>query len=639
MDHRNDIEALRALAVSVVLVFHALPTALPGGFLGVDVFFVVSGYLITLLLATEHAKTGGVSWRRFYTRRVRRLAPALAVTILCTLIWGWFALLPADYAAAARTAAAAALGFGNIELGWSLDYFSDDVGRNPFGHTWSLGVEEQFYFVWPVLVWLALRRGGRTLLWLAGGLAVGGLLWAVYVHSSDPAWSYFRTDARVWELAAGAWLAARHAHTPPKRSWSWVWFAPAVLILCASFVWWDAAYAHPGWATVPTILATVFLLHVGANTRGVRVPSMCAVPVLFIGRISYALYLVHWPVFVFWTLDMGHAFTPAHALLAMGVSIGLAWLLHVCVENPIRRGKAWSGSRTLVVLTGLIALSSFAFFVAVREGFPSRVSDDVRAAEVYSHPYHTLSRACHFEAAALDKAPCVLGSGGASLEMPTWAVLGDSHATALMSGLMDLPNIDPFLALGVSGCPPTLGPETRPGRDCPSFMRFAFAQLDRYPTVQVVVLHTRWVYYGVDTEARLMGAAGLLSSEEVFTRIGAVADALQEKGYVVVWVGPVPEQEQHVPKALAGRLWYGDTRPVLGVERSVVDVRQDPFTKWIRGRSEAVVWPWASLCTTVWCSAVGSDGEPLYFDDDHLTVRGAQPVASDLWAVVSRMIH
>jgi peptidoglycan/LPS O-acetylase OafA/YrhL len=639
MHHRSDIEALRALAVAVVLVYHAFPTALPGGFLGVDVFFVVSGYLITLLLATEHAKTGHVSWRRFYTRRVRRLGPALAVTIVATLIWGWFTMLPADYAAAARTAAAAALGFANIELGWSLDYFAADAGRNPLGHTWSLGVEEQFYFVWPLLVWWALRRGGRTLRWLGGYLAVVGLFWAIHVHASDPAWAYFRPDARVWELAAGAWLAAHHAYAPPRRSWSWMWCAPAVIVLCASFIGWDTAYAHPGWATVPTILATVFVLHVGATVRAVRVPSACAAPVLFLGRISYALYLVHWPVFVFWTLDLGRAFTRWEGLAAMGVAIGLAWLLHVCVENPIRYGKAPSVFGPLVVVTALAAVSSTAFWVAVKDGFPGRVGADVRAAEVYSHPYHTLSRACHFEATALTKEPCVLASGGVSVDMPTWAVLGDSHATALISGLMEIPGVEPFLALGVSGCPPTLGPETRPNRDCSAFMRFALTQLEQHPTIRAVAIHTRWTYYGMDSVARLTGPSGPLSNEQVFARVAEVADTLQDRGYKVVLVGPVPEHDVHVPKVLAARLWYGDPHPVLGVGRSLVDARHAAFVQWTRSRSEQVVWPWSSLCTATWCSAVSPEGRPLYFDDDHLTVLGAVPMASELWEVVRPLLR
>lgn len=639
MHHRNDIEALRALAVSVVLVFHALPALLPGGFLGVDIFFVVSGYLITLLLITEHARTGQVSWKRFYTRRIKRLGPALAVTIVGVLGWGWFTLLPDDYAAAARTGAAAALGLGNVELGWSLDYFADDIGRNPFGHTWSLGVEEQFYFLWPMLVWWALRRGGWVLRGLAGALTVAGLAWAAHVHAADPAWAYFRPDARVWELAAGAWLAAHHAHAPPKRSWSVLWCVLPLAILCVSFVAWDKGYAHPGWGTVPAILATVALLDIGARLRAFRAPSFVASPVLFLGRISYALYLVHWPVFVFWTLEMGRAFTFWEAVAAMGLSVALAWCLHVCVENPVRTGKAPTVVGPAVLALGLAAVSSVSLLVWAKEGAPQRVGEQVRAAEVYIHPYHTLSRSCHLDTNVLDKAvPCVLASGGVVQGAPTWAVFGDSHATALMSGLMEMPGVEPFLALGVSGCPPALGPETRPGRDCPAFTRFAFAQLEQHPSIKVVAIHMRWAYYGVDTEARLVGSDGSLSGEQVLARIGTVADMLKDKGYTVVWVGPVPEQAQHVPKAVAARLWYSDTNPVVGVDMADFQTRQALVNGWLRDRPEAVVWPEIALCAEGWCSAVGPQGEPLYFDDDHLSVAGATPVAADLWRTVSPLL-
>lgn len=640
MHHRNDIEALRALAVSVVLVFHALPAMLPGGFLGVDIFFVVSGYLITLLLITEHTRTGQVSWKRFYTRRIKRLGPALAVTIVGVLVWGWFVLLPNDYAAAARTGAAAALGFANVELGWSLDYFADDIGRNPFGHTWSLGVEEQFYFLWPLMVWCALRRDGWVLRVLAGALTMLGFTWAVHAHAADPAWAYFRPDARVWELAAGAWLATRHAHAPPQRSWSVWWCVPPLVVLCASFLAWDKGYAHPGWGTVPTILATVALLDIGARLRGFSAPSFLASPVLFLGRISYALYLVHWPVFVFWTLDLGRAFTMAEALAAMGVAIGLAWLLHVCVENPIRHGKAPSVLGPLMVASGLLALSSAALFVVMKDGFPYRVGPDVRAAEVYSHPYRTLSRGCHFSPRAFDEGGCVLAAGGESVFPPTWAVLGDSHATSLVSGLLDTPGVDPFLALGFSGCPMTFGPDpdNYAVSGCLDFTRFALAELGKHPSVRVVVVHIRWSYYIWDMDSRSGRFRGDVPMKDVLRDVDRVVEMLKGKGYEVILVGPVPEQARDVPKALAERLWYGGDIKPWGVARSEFEDRQSLFKEWAKTRTEPIVWPEDVLCSPVLCAAISQDKEPLYFDDDHLSVPGASRVASILWQTVKTFL-
>ena len=348
---RPDIEGLRGLAIAAVVLFHAGVPGVGGGYIGVDVFFVVSGFLITSLMLREVADTGGLSLARFYARRARRILPAAAVVLVGVVLAGyhWLGFLRGDEIAAdARWAALFAANFNFAAQG--VDYLQSQAAPSPLQHFWSLAVEEQFYFVWPavlvLLIWLGLRHATPVVL----GLAVTASL-ACSIVQTGGTWAYFSPATRAWELGAGCLLAlagGRLHRLPPTvaRVMAGVGLA-GIVVAALSF---DDGTPFPGYLAALPVLATVLVL----AGRG---EALLAVgPLRWLGRISYPLYLWHLPVLMIGEQAHG-PLNGLERLALVLVSVALATLTYACVENPIRRspGLRRSHLRTAAVAVALIA--------------------------------------------------------------------------------------------------------------------------------------------------------------------------------------------------------------------------------------------------------------------------------------------
>jgi peptidoglycan/LPS O-acetylase OafA/YrhL len=367
---RPDIEGLRGIAVMLVVLFHAglLSNAaiqLRGGFIGVDLFFVVSGFLITGLLIRERERTGKVSFSRFYARRVRRILPAAAVVLLITIPISYKLVTLLDRGAVMEDGASAALSIANIRFALTTDYFNP-VSYSPFLHFWSLGVEEQFYFVWPAI--LALVAWRRPILGAAAALSlivVGSFIASVLVTQDNPSTAFYMLPTRAWQLAAGGLLAvgAGSLARLPSRFQSLIsqclvvlgWLALAALLF-AAVVLDSETTPYPGtWALVPT-LAGVLLIAAGPARLGpgmlLRLP-----PIRFLGKISYSLYLWHWPFLILGGLFLGGSLaltlTPGQALVLVALSIVAATLSWWLIEEPFRRGRIPLPRPSRVVAAGV----------------------------------------------------------------------------------------------------------------------------------------------------------------------------------------------------------------------------------------------------------------------------------------------
>jgi len=425
------------------------------------------------------------------------MAPTLAV--------GWFWLYPPDHAATARTAAAAAFGLADIEIGWGQNDFAPVV-QNALTHTWSLGVEEQFCLLWPFVLAAFVRA--RLIWWfgLASSVTVGGLLWAVAVQQADPAWAFFRPDARAWETAAGAALAIGHALWTAKaaegeeRSYP---VSVAVFALSARLARsWGCASSGPperrtpAWGTVPVIVAALLALHAGSGIRLPQDGSAWAWVVARCGALSHALYLVHWPVFVVWRSIAGLPFAPLAAVGALALSVALAWALHRLVEVPFRRPRperAWRAvSATVVLLLGVALVGGKVF---LGRGVPERIPPEIQA--LGSHDEGVLSQARRRRfcfRAGEDPAgigACLRGYRGQAAGDPAWAIWGDSHATSLVAGMMLNPGSSSFLGFGASGCPPLARMATQGHRQCHLVGARVLEVLEQTPSVRTAVLHAR----------------------------------------------------------------------------------------------------------------------------------------------------
>ncbi|MGH2457058.1 MAG: acyltransferase family protein, partial [Candidatus Limnocylindria bacterium] len=342
-EYRPYLDGLRAIAVSGVIAYHLNSTWLPGGYLGVDLFFVLSGYLITTILVTEHRRTGGIDLPAFWSRRVRRLLPALAVLLV---VLSAEILLRGDELAAASARGdllATLFYFANWHFIWTdQSYFAQFVDASPVRHAWSLAIEEQFYIAWPLLVGVVLARAGRRGLAVVAGilsLASIAAMWLLFDVAADPSRAYYGTDARIYQILVGALvaLALLSRWRAPILAAARRLAIPALAVVLAMMVLLadDAALYYHGAAVAFVIAGAVLIAGLEAGSRLGRLLSLR--PMVAIGLVSYGLYLWHWPVTLFVQRQLGPTSALPAAAVVVGATALLAGLSYVLVEQPIRR--------------------------------------------------------------------------------------------------------------------------------------------------------------------------------------------------------------------------------------------------------------------------------------------------------------
>ncbi|MET9731613.1 acyltransferase family protein [Streptomyces sp. NPDC006458] len=371
---RLDIQGLRAVAVSLVALSHAGVTQVAGGYIGVDVFFVISGFLITSLMLREHQRSGKIALGKFYARRALRLLPASTLVVLATLAGSWLFLGPLRFADYAKDAIASAWYVVNFRLADAgTDYFNTDVPPSPFQHFWSLAVEEQFYLIWPILLIVALKLFRRRALLAIPLLALAAGSFAVNLDLTEtsPSWAYFASQGRIWELAVGALLAlaAHRLHEIPQpiaAVLSWAGLA-AIAYGAVAF---DETTRFPGYnAIVPVVGAAAVLACGAAGGRYGAGALLSLRPAVWIGGISYAWYLWHWPLILIVpaAVGFGEHDGPLRLIAAL-CGIPLAWLTLHLVENPMRFHRAFKAraNRGLALGLGLSALAALTAVVAAQ---------------------------------------------------------------------------------------------------------------------------------------------------------------------------------------------------------------------------------------------------------------------------------
>ncbi|WP_307783884.1 acyltransferase family protein [Streptomyces spinoverrucosus] len=362
------------MAVSLVVLSHAGVPYVAGGYIGVDVFFVISGFLITSLMLREWSREGRISLGRFYARRALRLLPASTLVVLATLAGSWLFLGPLRFADYAKDAIASAWYVVNFRLAEAgTDYFNTDVPPSPFQHFWSLAVEEQFYLIWPVLLIVALKLFRRRALLAIPLLALAAASFAVNLHltESSPSWAYFGSQGRLWELAVGALLAvvAHRLDDIPRPVAAVVSWAGLAAIGYATLVF-DESTPFPGHnALIPVLGAAAVLACGSAGGRWGAGALLSLRPAVWIGGISYAWYLWHWPLILIVpaAAGFGEHDGPLRLIAAL-CGVPLAWLTLHLVENPMRFHRAFKAraGRGLALGLGLSAVAAAAALVAVQ---------------------------------------------------------------------------------------------------------------------------------------------------------------------------------------------------------------------------------------------------------------------------------
>jgi peptidoglycan/LPS O-acetylase OafA/YrhL len=487
--YRPDIDGLRAIAVMLVVLFHAFPEAMRGGFVGVDIFFVISGFLITGIIARE-LDLGRFSLLGFYNRRIRRIFPALIVVLCSVLVLGWLWMLPAAYAQLSSDVFASAAFFANIALLLQSGYFDVEAAKKPLLHLWSLGIEEQFYLFWPLILMLAARLR-LSLVKVAIVIGLASFALNVALIGSNPVATFYLPFTRAWELLAGAALACGWIKLGQTEAASNLRAAIGISLVAVAAAMLDTNSAFPGWWAVLPVLGGALLLS-APHAWGCR--HVLASPVMvWIGLISYPLYLWHWPLLVFLALIKFAPLTLLERGLIVGLSIALAWATYRFVEIPFRFGRP-SPARLLGLGGGMALIAAAGAVVVENSGFDFRLPGEIRgmtkvttqSAQWRVHQcLIDLSREMSFADSCVDRG-----------RRPLILVWGDSTAGALMPGLRKAQESRAFgiAQFTSNSCIPALNTDVAGTPNCRA-VNDKVLSLARELKPDIVLLHSTWDRY------------------------------------------------------------------------------------------------------------------------------------------------
>jgi peptidoglycan/LPS O-acetylase OafA/YrhL len=648
--YRPDIDGLRAVAVVSVLLYHGKFAGFSGGFVGVDVFFVISGFLISSLILAD-IERGRFSLSGFFERRIRRIFPALFVVILFCFVASYLIFLPTGFVNVAKAAAASSFFISNFLFEQGFGYFGGPSVQNPLLHTWSLSVEEQFYIVFPITLLLAYRFCGRWVAALMLAAAAISFVVSVKMLAVDPVAAFYLSPSRAWEFLIGYFLAAGLIPKLPNARARDMAAVLGLALICWSVWSYGPPRPFPGVNAIVPVFGAALIIHAGACGPNLIGRLLSVRPIVFIGLISYSLYLWHWPLLVFTRhLFIGVDLTSFHVAAVLGLAAVLAILTWKFVEQPFRKhhrsfgivGFRKAGFATLAVsVTGLAIIQA--------NGFPSRFSDDVLTLARNGNALLSLENKCHDLPLSQARAGDFCTIGADDRGDPSFIVWGDSHAAAFLSTISrvaDEGGHTGFYA-GRTACPPLLGVE-RPVRGaqntCKKFNNSVIAAIRSTESIDTVILVARWARYADGSRYKnepgttmfiadaISDSVSVEENEATFARgLRRTVYELIAAGMDVTIIGPVPEVGWHVPKSLA-------MQEYLGVERTIAPTREEfedrqelvirEMTAMAEIPSVDVVFPHDSLCEEDHC-AIRQGSALLYMDDDHLSASGAALVFED----------
>lgn len=647
--YRPEIDGLRALAVLSVCLFHAGVPGVSGGFVGVDVFFVISGYLITGIIQSGLA-AGNFSIADFYARRARRILPALFLVLVCCSVLGYFLMLPSELSMLGRHIAATALFVSNISFFRESGYFDLSAELKPLLMTWSLGVEEQFYIVWPLLLWGASRWRLKPV-YLVTTVLLLSLLGGSWMVRDYLAGTFFLLPGRAWELALGAFIALRPVHFAGGRRWPWELIGVGgLLAILASIHVYDQSTVFPAYGALLPCLGAGLILLAGTRSRCNSILLTCR-PMRWIGRISYSLYLWHWPLLAFARLLLNGELPLAVAMPLLLLATGLAHLTWMFVEQRWRHA-GHSVSRTLkAYAAGLLLCVLLAAALIAVSKWEWRTGSDVQSIDGFSKDVNAAQSICHLDDRAHPLEPDVRCRQGK--EQRLVLLWGDSHGDAIAPGFAEkaLARQFGFTQFTKSGCPPLPGLVVNDSRGssyeaCREFNDNAFAYILSHPEIESVILVGRWSIYasprrGVERgkAALSLGTAGQgfvapeLSLLNMENSLRELIQALQSNGKKIVLVTQPADPGFNVPQCWARQSMLGDWAAsfvACDLERNDAWLRVEKGNAIVRrladdGKNVSVVDMAARMCDDVRClTREASSGIVYYSDDDHLTSSGAR---------------
>lgn len=652
--YRADIDGLRAIAVLAVVMFHAFPKNLVGGFVGVDVFFVISGFLISTIIMKDLA-VDGFSFFDFYGRRIKRIFPALLIVLVFSVSFGWFALLADEYAQLGKHIVAGVGFASNIVLFRESDYFDYSGETKPLLHLWSLGVEEQFYIIWPLVLWGVWRWHRITLPCLIV-LLLASFFGGLKSLSEDSSAAFYLFHNRAWELIVGAilaWCVVRGrqgmvcSRLRAKLNDLLSVVGAGVILASIIFIGKDN---FPGWWACLPVLGACLIIYAGKDAAFNRIVLSNRIAVWF-GLISFPLYLWHWPLLSFARVLESDTPSAEIRLAAVALSIFLAWLTYCFIEIPLR--NKFSSKAKIFSLSVLMAcVGSVGYAIFKLDGIPQRGSlEGIR--DVQAELEFKMKRGEAWICKDYPASDCIYS------DIPDGIVLGDSHGPRIYAGLKDV-YAEKGMKLasfgGRGGCLPFYNVASKPGPGvdkvkCHESVSKAIDKILTMPEIKRVVIVNRGPLYTsgkgfggfagdyfTDWSIALGGNfdSGMTNTEVFREGLKNTLDILVKANKEVVYVHNVPELGFDIKSCV-------EARPIrlTGVFRSPCAVSKEAFLKRNSEHRRLVeeilaqfpqvgqLDPSKILCDEKYCYG-RKDGRFLYSDDDHLSDYGSTVLAEGL---------
>jgi peptidoglycan/LPS O-acetylase OafA/YrhL len=643
--YRPDVDGLRAVAIVSVVAFHANQAYLPGGFTGVDIFFVISGYLITRIISTE-LESGEFSFSNFWIRRARRLLPALLFMLVSVTLVALYLLLPDHLDQYGQLLSHAVLFVGNIFLSQGREYFDPSMQNNPLLHVWSLAVEEQYYLLWPLLLTVSLRVlspryfiGGFVFLF---GISFAYSEWA---SMNLPGEAFYGLPSRAFELLIGAGLALVNARPIRSQAFANALSVSGLFLILSGMFFLDDKTRFPGiFALLPCCGAALILLGGGGNKNTLVESVLSSSIFVATGKISYSWYLWHWPPLAFARYYFERPLSPLEMTIALATGLGIAIVSWRFVETPFRRPGAHSEFQRPLLLTA-IGSTAVLFLLGMSihslKGIPSRMDKDTVMA--LSQFEQGGTRPClNILDKGIGKSECIFGNS--DVTEPSLMLWGDSHALHYLPAIAKIASEQEIK--GVSrirrSCQPLVEPQemrvTLESRSCRKANEETLAKIIAQPSISVVVLASFWSIRDI--------LSGTADEMDVFTKnLERTIIELERHGKKIVILGQVPKIPHNLKNCLAMQVRW--TRNIPGCEAfSLSQLSSYETGIWlsmqslIQAHPDVIYFaPQNYLCNRGICRTIDEQRRPLYRDDHHLTVWGANHLEPYIGEAITQVVR
>ncbi len=644
LTYRKDIDGLRAISVLAVVFNHAGIGLFSGGYVGVDIFFVISGYLITSIILRE-ILSNDFSIIRFYERRIRRILPALFVMITFTVVASAVMYDSEKFKEFGKSLIATTLFASNINFWMESGYFDAPSQLKPLLHTWSLAVEEQFYIFFPLVMFTLYRYTRKIAPAILFSIAILSLGFAASTVQNNPSTAFYLAHLRTWELLIGAFLALNLTSEGFGRKYSnIIGVVGLALVLIPIFQYTDDT-SFPGISALPPVLGAALLIFSGNENKTLTGNFLSLSPLVFIGKISYSLYLWHWPLIIFTKYYLIRQITSTEIGILILITLIISAISWRFVETPFR-SKNFMGTKLIFAfaISGMIFMLLIGGAIYRYKGFPERAGLEYLQKNTKKEE-SWLYKDCDINAYddPEDIPTCIVGNDNIP---PSFLVWGDSHTPTFGKAIYASASQNQVSGILTysQGCPAFLDmiPSPQVGDvPCLSYNKMVLRYLEEHPEIKTVILASRWTIWIEEsrykqeegTRAYLTDALNELpntaTSQQLFTAgLERTIQTLQGMHRKVVIIAPLPEIGYDVPSAnfIASRTGRDINKIIAPTLEEYKTRNQNTFTilKALEEKYKIqVLEPWKSLCQDNICR-VAIDGIPLYRDDDHLSVFGSE---------------